>query len=137
MAIFTNKTQIRVRYAETDKMGYCYHANYIAYFEVGRAECLRDLGMSYREMEDTGILMPVTEMSVKYLKPAFYDEVLSVRTTITQVPSVRMFFDYEITNDKMELITQASSTLVFMNAQTRRPMPPPKRLLKALDPVAV
>ena len=90
--MFISTTQIRVRYAETDKMGYVYYGNYAQYFEVGRVEGLRDLGLSYKKMEDEGILLPVVEFQIKYLKPAYYDDLLTIKTTITLVKGALIFF---------------------------------------------
>ena len=86
---------IRVRYAETDKMGYVYYGNYATYYEVGRVEALRKLGMSYKEMEDEGIMLPVLSFNIKYFKPAFYDDLLTIKTSITEMPNTRIKFEYE------------------------------------------
>ena len=87
--MFSNTTKIRVRYAETDQMGYMYYGNYAAFFEVGRVEMLRSLGMTYKSMEDSGIIMPVAEMKCKYIKPALYDEEITVKVIIENMPSIR------------------------------------------------
>ena len=98
--MFTSTTQIRVRYAETDKMGYVYYGNYAQYYEVGRVEGLRDLGLSYRAMEDAGILLPVMEYQIKYFKPAYYDDLLTIKTTILELKGARIFFEYETLNQQ-------------------------------------
>ncbi len=82
--MFVTETQMRVRYAETDRMGYAYYGNYATYFEVARVEALRELGMSYRELEDSGILLPVRDLHIKYHKPAYYDDLLTIKTSIAK-----------------------------------------------------
>jgi acyl-CoA thioester hydrolase len=123
---------VRVRYAETDRMGYVYYGTYAQYFEVGRVEALRSLGMSYRRMEEEGVMLPVHDLSVKYHKPAFYDDELTVRTTIPVLPGVRIKFDYEVRNAAGELLTEASTTLVFIDRATGRPCRGPKELMAKL-----
>src|SRR5258708_837093 len=113
MIMYITETRIRTRYAETDQMGYVYYGNYAQYFEVGRVEALRNLGMSYRELEQRGILLPVVSFDIKFLKPALYDENLNIITKIMEKPSVRIKFDYETYNEKGELLNTASTTLVF------------------------
>lgn len=123
--MFTSETKIRVRYAETDRMGYVYYGNYAAYFEVARVETLREMGMSYKDMEDQGIILPVLEFNIKYLKPAFYDDLLLVKTTIKEMPAARIHFDYETYNEKNVLLNIASTTLVFINKENLRPCAAP------------
>ncbi len=123
--MFTSFTQIRVRYAETDKMGYVYYGNYAQYFEVGRVEGLRDLGLSYRKMEEEGIMLPVLEYHIKYFKPAFYDDLLTIKTTITEVKGARIFFEYETLSETNELLIKGNTTLVFVNMASNKPCPPP------------
>ena len=113
--MFSNTTKIRVRYAETDQMGYMYYGNYAAFFEVGRVEMLRSLGMTYKSMEDAGIIMPVSEMKCKYIKPALYDEEITVKVIIEAMPSIRIHFRYELFNEKEELIHIGETTLVFVD----------------------
>jgi acyl-CoA thioester hydrolase len=90
--MFLNETNLRVRYAETDRMGYVYYGNYAGYYEVGRVEALRSLGMSYREMEDSGIMLPVLTYSIKYFKPSYYDDLLTIQTIIPEIPGTRIKF---------------------------------------------
>ncbi|MDP4763427.1 MAG: acyl-CoA thioesterase [Salibacteraceae bacterium] len=132
--IFENK--LRVRYAETDRMGYCYYGNFAAYFEVARVEALRSLGISYKKLEDDGIILPVLDYQIKYFKPAFYDEELRIETTIDQVKGVRILFSYKTFNEKNEQINQASSTLVFVDFETKKPLSPPAYLLEILSNAA-
>jgi acyl-CoA thioester hydrolase len=132
--IFENK--LRVRYAETDRMGYCYYGNFAAYFEVARVEALRSLGISYKKLEDDGIILPVLDYQIKYFKPAFYDEELRIETTIDQVKGVRILFSYKTFNEKNEQLNQASSTLVFVDFETKKPLSPPAYLLEILSNAA-
>lgn len=112
---------VRVRYAETDQMGVVYHGNYAQYFEMGRVEWLRNLGVSYKWMEDNGIMLPVVSLQMNYKKPARYDDLLTVKTTLKNLTSVKIEFDYEIYNEKNELLTTAYSMLVFVDMKTGRP----------------
>lgn len=127
-------TQVRVRYADTDQMGYVYYGNYATFYEVGRVESLRNLGLSYRELEEQGVMMPVYTCKSKYLAPAKYDELLSIKTLIRQKPGVRIQFDYEIYNEADKLIHQGETVLVFVNMKTGRPCPQPKAMAELLDP---
>lgn len=114
--------EIRVRYSETDQMGVVYHGNYAQYFEMGRVEWLRKLGVSYKNLEEEGVMLPVVSLTINYKKPALYDELLKLRTSFKNCTGVRIEFDYELYNEKNELLTTANSVLVFMDAKTRRPM---------------
>lgn len=131
--MFTSFTQIRVRYAETDKMGYVYYGNYAQYFEVGRVEGLRDLGLSYRKMEEECIMLPVLEYQIKYFKPAFYDDLLTIKTTITAVKGARIFFEYETLSETNELLNKGNTTLVFVNMSTNKPCPPPDWFVEKMN----
>lgn len=127
-----DEIKVRVRYAETDRMGYVYYGNYATYFEVARVELLRKLGFNYIDLEDSGIALPVADMSIKYIKPAFYDQLLTVRTTITEAKGVRIKFCYETFNDAEELINSAETTLVFISTSTNRPCAIPEDLSRAI-----
>ena len=116
---------VRVRYAETDQMGVVYHGNYAQYFEMGRVEWLRNLGISYKRMEEDGIMLPVVSLNINYKKPARYDNLLRVKTIFKSQTSVKIEFDYEIYNENKELLTIASSILVFVDMKTSRPTLPP------------
>lgn len=116
-----HEIKIRVRYAETDRMGYVYYGNYATYFEVARVEFLRDLGFSYRSLEDEGILLPVLEYGIKYLRPAYYDDELRIVTVMRELPAARIKFEYEVFNSKNDLITVANTTLVFISKANGRP----------------
>lgn len=131
--MYTHEIQLRVRYAETDKMGVVYHGNYAQYFEVARVEMLRSLGVSYRSMEDSGVMLPVVNLNIDFKKPALYDELLTVKTTLKDMPGVRIHFDYELFNQHEELLAQASTVLVFVDMENKRPKKCPDYLLKKLE----
>ncbi|TND08938.1 MAG: acyl-CoA thioester hydrolase [Bacteroidetes bacterium] len=132
--MFVSEVSLRVRYGETDRMGYVYYGNYAGYYEVGRVEALRALGWNYKEMEDSGILLPVHSFSIKYHKPAYYDDLLVVKTMIKEIPKARIRFDYEMYNAKGELINEGETTLVFIKADTKRPCGSPADFVKAIAP---
>ena len=124
--LYSAEIQLRVRYGETDQMGYCYYGNYAQYFEVGRVEALRGLGMSYKVVEEKGFMLPVSSFSVKYIAPAYYDDLLTITTRIIDLKGVRLYFEYDIKNEKGELISTADTTLVFVDKKTMRPTSPPE-----------
>ncbi|MDX2360207.1 MAG: thioesterase family protein [Crocinitomicaceae bacterium] len=130
---FKSKTTLRVRYGETDQMGHCYYGNYAQYFEVGRVEALRSIGMSYKELEDRGVMLPVTEFQVNYKFPAKYDDVLTVETSITELRGPRLLFEYTITNEDGILIATATTTLVFVAKETMRPIQPPAIFVEIIE----
>lgn len=132
--MFTHHVQIRVTYADTDQMGYVYYGNYARYYEIGRVEALRSLGFSYKEMEASGIMMPVYENASRYLQPALYDDLLTVKVVVQQPPSARMVFAYEIYNEGGTLLHTGLTTLVFLNRQTNKPCRVPGALLERLKP---
>jgi acyl-CoA thioester hydrolase len=124
------ETMLRVRYAETDQMGFVYYGNYAQYYEVGRVEAMRSLGFSYKEMEENGILMPVINLNINYKKPALYDDEIRIVTTVSKLPSVRITFDYECFNQKNELLNTGSVTLVFIDKIKNKPITPPDWFMK-------
>ena len=128
-----HQVQFRVRYSETDQMRVVYHGNYAQYFEVGRVEWLRNKGVSYKWMEENGIMLPVVSLTMNYKKPARYDELLTLKTILKKQTSVRIEFDYELYNEKEELLTTGNSVLVFVDMKTGRPMAPPLYLLELLN----
>lgn len=132
--MFEYSTKIRVRYGETDQMGYMYYGNYAEFYEVARVEMLRSLGLTYSGMEASGIMMPVLEMKSKYLKPALYDEEITVKVIMDKMPGVKIHFRYELYNEKEELIHQAETLLVFVNMTTNRPCLPSSKFLDKLKP---
>lgn len=123
---------VRVRYAETDQMAVVYHGNYAQYFEMGRVEWLRNLGVSYKWMEDNGIMLPVVSLTMNYKKPARYDDLLTVKTIFKSQTSVKIEFDYEIYNEKGELLTTGYSMLVFVDMKTGKPIIPPNYIVEKL-----
>jgi len=131
--MYSHSTKIRVRYGETDQMGYMYYGNYAQYYEVGRVEMLRSLGMSYSAMEADGIMMPVLELKCKYIKPALYDQEITVKTIIKTLPGIRIFFDYELYNEKEELINIGATTLVFVDIKKNKPTNPPENFMEKLS----
>jgi len=129
----TAKTEIRVRYGETDQMGYCYYGNYAQYLEVGRVEALRELGMSYKDIEKEGVMLPVSTFSVDYKSPAYYDDLLTITTDITSLKGVRLSFNYTIHNADQKLIATAQTTLVFVDKTTMRPTAPPDSFMTLIE----
>lgn len=133
---FKHQTQIRVRYGETDQMGYCYYGNYAQYLEVARVESLRELGVSYKELEDRGVMLPVSELSISYIFPAKYDDLLTIEATITALVGARILFDYSIHNEQNRLVASAKTTLVFVAKHTMKPIAPPSEFIEILEPYA-
>ena len=128
-----NETEIRVRYGETDQMGVVYHANYAVYFEVGRTEWLREFGLSYSAMEAEGIMLPVISLHINYKNSARYDDVLKVKTRLKKMPTASIEFDYELTNEKGELLANGNTILAFIDAKRNRPTRCTKYLLDKLQ----
>lgn len=126
------ETKVRVRYGETDKMGYCYYGVYAQYFEIGRTDLMRNLNLSYKDIENQGIMLPVLSLNTKYIKPAYYDDELTIKTRIEKMPGLRIEFKYEVYNQKSELLCIGDTTLVFINSETRKPMSPPLEIEKKL-----
>lgn len=129
----TDEIQIRVRYGETDQMGVVYHGNYALYLEMGRIEWLRKLGISYKSMEENGIMLPVVSLNVNYQKSVGYDDLITVKTTLKNRPTAKIEFDYEITNESGDVLTTASTILVFVDKTTKRPIKAPQYILDAID----
>jgi len=127
-----NEIFIRIRYGETDQMGVVHHGNYALYLEMGRTEWLRTLGVSYSQMEREGVMLPVISMALNYKKSAYYDDVVKVKTQLKKTPSVKIEFEYEITNEAGEILVQANTVLAFINMKTRRPMKCPDYILDKL-----
>lgn len=123
---------LRVRYGETDPMKYVYYGNYAEYLEVARVELFRELGMSYDEIENQGIWLPVSEFNIKYLKPARYDELLEINTYIKKIPGVRIEFEYEIYNSSKVKITEAKTTLFFLSSATGKVIRCPSFLMDVI-----
>lgn len=134
MCNFSNITEIkfRVRYGETDQMGVVYHGNYAQYFEMGRTDWLREMGFSYRLMEESGIILPVISLSINYKKSARYDDLITVKTKLVKLPTAKIDFEYEIVNETCEILTTGNSTLVFVDVHTNRPTKCPDYILDKL-----
>ena len=130
--MYTFETSIRVRYGETDQMGYVYYGNYPLYYEVGRTEMLRSVGLTYRAMEEEGILLPVRSLIIKYIEPAHYDDLLCLRVIIKELPTAKIHFYYELYNEEKTLLNTGETTLVFVDAKTRRPRRAPEALMTEL-----
>lgn len=131
--MYKHQLNIRVRYAETDKMGYVYYGNYATFLEMGRVESLRNLGISYRKLEDNHIIMPVLELYQKFFKPAFYDDLLTLETRIEEMPTVRVRFDYTFMRGD-DVLGKAHTTLVFVDAKTKKPIALPEPIKEKLLP---
>jgi len=127
-----HETKIRVRYGETDQMGVVYHGNYAQYLEVARVEWLRSIDISYKKMEDDGVMLPVVNLNINFKKPAFYDEVIVIKTKLREKPGLKITIDQEIYNENSDLLTTSEITLVFVNMKTKRPMLCPDELLRKL-----
>lgn len=128
-----DEIQIRVRYGETDQMGVVYHGNYALYLEMGRIEWLRKLGVSYKSMEENGIMLPVVSLTINYKKSAGYDDVINVKTQLKNRPTAKIEFEYEITNKDGEILTTASTVLVFVDMKTGRPTKAPQYILDLIE----
>ncbi|TDQ12150.1 acyl-CoA thioesterase [Pedobacter metabolipauper] len=131
--MYTHTTKVRVRYGETDQMGYVYYGNYAEYYEVGRVEMLRSLGMDYAAMEKDGVMLPVLELHCKFIKPAFYDQEITIKTTVAELPGIRIHFKYELFNQAEELINIGSTTLVFIDMVKNKLCSPPAEFMKRLE----
>ena len=129
----SHKTKIKVRYAETDQMGVVYHGNYAQYLEIGRLEWLSAIGISYKEMEANDVMLPVVSLNVNYKKPAYYEDILTVSTTLIKQPTASIEFAYEIHNSSGELLTTANTILVFVNMKSNLPMRCPRYILDKLQ----
>ena len=132
--MFVHEEKIRVCYADTDQMGYVYYGNYARYYEIGRVEALRGLGFSYKELEDSGVMMPVYEHKSRYHQPAKYDDLLAVRVLVKALPTVRMVFAYEIRNEAGDLLNTGETTLVFVDKYTNRLGKAPVALVEKIRP---
>lgn len=133
--MFTTETQLRVRYAETDQMGVVYHSNYFPYFETARAESIRQLGFTYADMEKMGIIMPVIEVQCRYLRPALYDDLLTIKVILKELPvHHKIEFHHEVFNEKAELLATGKIILYFMESKTMKRTVMPEQLQKKLQP---
>lgn len=132
--MISSVTMVRVRYSETDQMGVVYYGNYAQYYEVGRVELLRDLGMSYRRLEEEGTMLPVLQLECKYIRPAKYDDELKVVTKVTELPNTRIRFEHEIYNEEGTLLNIGAVSLVFVDIESGRPRKAPASVLSIFSP---
>lgn len=132
--MYEHEVQIRVRYADTDQMGYVYYGNYAAYYEVARVEAFRALGFAYKQMEEEGVMMPVLDLKSEFLKPAIYDDLLTVRVCVPEKPRARIRYEYEVFNEAGVLLNRAETTLVFIDMKSGRPTRPPKIIAELFGP---
>lgn len=130
--MYSFKTKVRVRYGETDQMGFVYYGVYAQYFEVGRVEFLRSLGVSYKRLEEEGYFLPVVNFEIQYKKPALYDDELIIKTTIKEIPSTRIVFHYKTFNMDDELLNTAKIVLAFVDKSTKKPCFPPDIIIEKL-----
>lgn len=132
--MFVYESKVKVRYVETDQMGVVHHSNYAQYYELARTECFEACsGMSYEQMEAEGVMLPILELQSKFFKPALYNQTLTIKSIVKELPTVRLNVDYEIYNEANELINTGKTTLVFVNKLTRRPCQPPKNFMKQVS----
>ncbi len=132
--MYSHEIKTRVRYADTDKMGYLQHGHYPAYYEIGRTEALRNLGISYKDVEESGIIMPIIDLNLKYIKPAYYDTLLTIKTYVKELPSVRITFFYEAFNEEKILINTCKTTLIFFDNKRQKPCVAPDNIFAKLEP---
>lgn len=132
--MYIHETKSRVRYADTDQMGYMYYGNYATFYEIGRVEMLRSLGMSYRAMEEQGVMLPVLELKCKYIRPALYDQEITIKTIIETLPATRIHFKYELYNEENVLINFGETTLVFVSIEKNKPCLAPEYFLERIKP---
>lgn len=132
--MYTHEIEIRVRYGEVDMMGYLYYGYYSFYYEQARVETMRSLGIPYKKMEELGYLLPVTDLKIHFIKPAYYDDIVRIRTMIKKMPMVRHHFSYEMYNEKGEIINAADTTLVYLDKVTRKPVQCPLFVQELLKP---
>jgi acyl-CoA thioester hydrolase len=133
--LFTNTTTLRIHYALTDQMGVVYYGNYAQFYEIGRTEAIRSLGFTYKALEAIGIIMPVVETSSKFLRPAKYDDVITIQTSIKELPNLHSIIFYtEIFNEAGKLLNTGSTTLVFVDTATHKKINIPKILFDKLEP---
>jgi acyl-CoA thioester hydrolase len=131
--MYSFKTKLRVRYGETDQMSFVYYGVYAQYYEVGRVELLRSLGVSYKEIEAMGFALPVVNLNINYKKPALYDDELTIKTTIKAMPSAKIVFNYETFNENGDLLNTGEVVLVFVNKETGKPCFAPEIIMKKIQ----
>jgi len=132
--MYAHEIKIRVRYGEVDMMGYLYYGYYSFYYEQARVETMRSLGIPYKKMEELGFLLPVVDLRIRFIKPAYYDDIVRIKTMVKQMPKVRHHFFYEMYNEDEELINEAETTLVYLDKDTRKPIGCPQFVRDLLKP---
>jgi acyl-CoA thioester hydrolase len=133
--MYESTTEVRVRYGETDQMGYLYYGYYALYYEVGRAEAIRQLGFTYRELEEMGIMMPVVDLHAQYFRPALYDDLITVKTILKELPDAhKIQFHSELYNEQQQLLNKGVTTLVFYDPKTKQKVTMPEELMNRLQP---
>jgi len=132
--MFTHQIKFRVLYSDTDKMGYMYYGQYAKYLEMGRVEAMRNLNLSYKSMEESGVMMPVLNLNVKYIKPLFYDDEVTLVTKVFKMPDTRIHFQYDLLNPRGELSTVAETTLVFVDCESGKPCLIPSNFKTKIEP---
>lgn len=130
--MISSKISFRVRYNEVDRMGYVHHGNYAAYFEMGRTELMREYSLTYKKLEDDGILLPLTEYSVKFFEPALYDDELILETRLVKYEGVRLIFEYSLFKQENNKIAEGITPLVFVSSKTRKPVRPPAQFIEKI-----
>ena len=130
--MLSNIIKIRVRYSETDQMQFVYYGNYAQYFEIGRTEWLRTFGITYKSMEESGIMLPVMSLNTNFHKPGKYDDLLTIKTTLIKIPTAKIEFEYEIKNEEGELLTTGNTVLVFVDMKTTKPTRIPDYILSKI-----
>jgi acyl-CoA thioester hydrolase len=133
-----HQTKIKVRYGETDKMGYVHHSSYVLYLEEARMEYLSEIGLNYKEIEDTGIILPLSSLKIRYSSPIFFDDIITIVTRLEEPADIKLVFTYKIYNQKHKLVSRAETTLAFVDSNTRKLIPTPKDYLGLIEnPVEV
>lgn len=135
--MYEHQIKFRVLYSDTDKMGYMYYGQYAKYLEMGRVEALRSLGLSYKSMEDSGVILPVLDLQLKYIKPLYYDDEITLVTKVLKMPGTSIHFQYELRNPKGEVSTSAETTLVFVDCATGKPRMIPDDFKSKIEPYFV
>ena len=131
--MLAHETQIKVQYYETDQMGVVHHSNYVRYFETGRTELMRHLGLFYKSLEESGTVMPIVNVEVRYFYPAYYDDIIFIRSTIKEIPKARITFNYEIYNEERKLLASGSTTSAFTDKATGRPQRAPALMIQTIS----
>ena len=131
--MLVNETKLRVQYYETDQMGVVHHSNYIRYFETGRTELMRHIGLSYTDLEKSGIVMPIANVEAQFFYPAHYDDIICIKSYIKEIPKARVTFYYEVYNEQGKLLAEGSTTSAFVNKATGRPQRAPERMIQTLS----